>query len=132
LFARLREEGRLLSNASGNNVEACLNFIPKLDREVLIEGYRSLVKRLYTPRTYYHRLLTFLREYRPQGPRTKIAPAEWMALVKSFWIMGVWNRGRREYWKFFTRVLLFHWRAFPEAMNLVILGYHYRRIAAAL
>jgi radical SAM superfamily enzyme YgiQ (UPF0313 family) len=67
LFSRLRQEGRILHDASGNNVEASLNFVPKLDREVLVEGYRSLVKRLYTPRMYYRRILTFLREYRPQG-----------------------------------------------------------------
>jgi radical SAM superfamily enzyme YgiQ (UPF0313 family) len=69
LFSRLRQEGRILHDASGNNVEASLNFVPKLDREVLVEGYRSLVKRLYTPRMYYRRILTFLREYRPQGQR---------------------------------------------------------------
>jgi hypothetical protein len=39
---------------------------------------------------------------------------------------------RREYWKFFTRAVLFHRRAFPEAMTLAIIGYHFRRVASAL
>ncbi len=34
--------------------------------------------------------------------------------------------------KFFTKTLLFHRRAFPEAMELAILGHHFRRIASAL
>ena len=132
LFSRLRQEGRILHDASGNNVEASLNFVPKLDREVLVEGYRSLVKRLYTPRMYYRRILTFLREYRPQGQGIHLSWRDVKAFFKSLWVMGVLSRGRREYWKFFTKALLFHRRAFPEAMTLAIIGYHFRRVAWAL
>jgi radical SAM superfamily enzyme YgiQ (UPF0313 family) len=132
LFSRLKQEGRILHDASGNNVEASLNFVPKLDREVLVEGYRSLVKRLYTPRMYYRRILTFLREYRPQGQRIHLSWRDVKAFFKSLWVMGVLSRGRREYWKFFTKALLFHRRAFPEAMTLAIIGYHFRRVASAL
>jgi radical SAM superfamily enzyme YgiQ (UPF0313 family) len=132
LFSRLRQEGRILHDASGNNVEASLNFVPKLDREVLIEGYRALVKRLYTPKMYYRRILTFLREYRPQGRRFHLSWCDVKAFFKSLLVMGVLSRGRREYWKFFTRALLFHRRAFPEAMTLAIIGYHFRRVASAL
>jgi radical SAM superfamily enzyme YgiQ (UPF0313 family) len=132
LFSRLKREGRILRDATGNNVEAVLNFIPKLDRGELIEGYRSLVKHLYTPKTYYHRILTFLREYRPQGQRLHLSWCELKAFFKSLWVMGIVSRGRREYWKFFTKALLFHRRAFQEAMTLAIIGYHFRRVASAL
>ena len=132
LFSRLTEEGRILHDASGNNVEASLNFVPKLDREILVEGYRSLVKRLYTPRMYYRRTLTFLREYRPQGQRIHLSWCDVKAFIKSLWVMGILSRGRRQYWKFLTKALLFHRRAFPEAMTLAIIGYHFRRVASAL
>ena len=132
LFSRLKEEGRILHDASGNNVEASLNFVPKLDREVLVEGYRSLVKRLYTPRMYYRRILTFLREYRPQGQGIHLSWRDVEAFIKSLWVMGILSRGRRQYWKFLTKALLFHRRAFPEAMTLAIIGYHFRRVASAL
>jgi radical SAM superfamily enzyme YgiQ (UPF0313 family) len=132
LFSRLRQEGRILHDASGNNVEASLNFVPKLDREVLVEGYRSLVKRLYTPRMYYRRILTFLREYRPQGQGIHLSWRDVKAFLKSLWVMGILSRGRRQYWKFLTKALLFHRRAFPEAMTLAIIGYHFRRVASAL
>ena len=132
LFSRLRQEGRILHDASGNNVEASLNFVPKLDREMLVEGYRSLVKRLYTPRMYYRRILTFLREYRPQGQGIHLSWGDVKAFIKSLWVMGVLSRGRRQYWKFLTKALLFHRRAFPEAMTLAIIGYHFRRVASAL
>ena len=132
LFTRLKEEGRLLANSTGNNMEAFLNFVPKLDRDTLVQGYRSLVKHLYTPKAYYKRLGAFLREYKPSGPRTPPNADDVRAFFKSLWIMGVLTRGRREYWKFLSRVLLFHRKSFPEAMNLVIMGYHFRRVAASL
>jgi radical SAM superfamily enzyme YgiQ (UPF0313 family) len=132
LFSRLKQEGRILHEPTGNNVEAALNFIPKLDGQMLVEGYRSLVKRLYTPKMYYRRILTFLREYQPRGPRFHTSWVEIKALFKSLWVMGVASRGRREYWKFFAKTLLFHRRAFPEAMTLAIIGYHFRRVASAL
>lgn len=132
LFARLKSEGRILQRSTGNNLDAVLNFIPKLDRDVLLDGYRSLVKNLYSPKTYYRRILTFLSEYKPAGPRTRLYWHDVRAFCKSLWIMGVLTRGRREYWKFVTKTLLFHRRAFGEAMTLAITGYHFRKVASAL
>lgn len=132
LFTRLKSEGRILDHATGNNVDAVLNFVPRLDRDVLVRGYQRLVKNLYSPRVYYRRALNFLKEYQPSGQRVRLHACEVKAFIKSLWVMGFWTRGRREYWKFFTRTLLFHTRAFPEAMRLAIIGYHFRKIAATL
>ena len=81
---------------------------------------------------YYRRILTFLREYRPQGQGMHLSWCDVKAFLKSLLVIGVLSRGRREYWKFFTKALLFHRRAFPEAMTLAIIGYHFRRVASAL
>ncbi|GMV96268.1 MAG: B12-binding domain-containing radical SAM protein [Phycisphaerae bacterium] len=132
LFSRLQREGRLLHHATGNNMDSVLNFVPRLDREVLVEGYRSLVKHLYAPGVYYRRVLTFLREYRPAGPKFQLSWRDVVAFVKSLWVIGLKSPGRREYWKFFAKALVLHRRAFSEAMSLAIYGHHYRRIAAAL
>lgn len=132
LFSRLQREGRLLSHPSGNNMTTTLNFVPKLDRELLVEGYRSLVKQLYSPSMYYRRIREFLSEYRPQGPRFHTSWSDIKAFLRSLWIMGVWHRGRREYWKFLSQSALFHRRAFAEAMSLAIIGHHFRRVALSL
>lgn len=132
LFSRLKEEGRLLGHSTGNNTDGVLNFIPKLDHATLVEGYRSLVKSLYTPREYYRRIITFLEQYRPSGPRAPVAAHEIAAFLRSLWVMGVWTRGRREYWKFLTRTLLSYRHAFSEAIGLAITGHHFRRVAATL
>ncbi len=132
LYKRLQREGRLLGHSTGNNLDAVLNFVPRLDRQVLVDGYRNLVQRLYAPRNYYQRILTFLREYRPTGPSTRISGSDIRAFLRSLWVMGVATQGRREYWKFLTKALIFHRRAFAEAMNLAITGHHFRKIASAI
>lgn len=132
LFHRLQREGRILAQSTGNNLDAVLNFIPRLDRDALIDGYRSLVRRLYAPRNYYGRITTFLREYRPKGPKPALTLSDVRAFVRSLWVMGVVTPGRREYWKFLTRALIRHRRVFAEAMTLAITGHHFRKIAAGI
>jgi radical SAM superfamily enzyme YgiQ (UPF0313 family) len=132
LFTRLSAEGRILRQTTGNNLDAVLNFVPKLDCDVLLDGYRSLVKRLYSPGPYYRRAMTFLRTYRREGPRARPSRTDIGAFLKSLWVLGVRSRGRRAYWSFFLRSLLFHRRKFAEAMNLAILGHHFRKVAATI
>ena len=132
LFTRLRTEGRIKGDSAGNNVDTQLNFVPRLDSETLVAGYRQLVKQLYTPRQYYQRILTFLRDYRPRGPRFSLRRNEFVAFLRSLWVMGVVTRGRREYWKFLIRTTLFHRNKMGEAMSLAIMGFHFRMIAEKL
>jgi radical SAM superfamily enzyme YgiQ (UPF0313 family) len=132
LYHRLLGEGRLDAVTTGNNTEAVLNFVPKLDREFLIEGYRRLMRTLYEPSTYYRRVLTFLGEYRPSGPKLKLTMLDVEAFVKSLWIMGVLHRGRRAFWKYLATVLVRHPRKLPSAIALAIHGFHYRMVAKGL
>jgi hypothetical protein len=52
--------------------------------------------------------------------------------VKSLWLLGVWHRGRLAYWRFVLTALLRRPRQFPKAMELAIIGYHFRRVAGDL
>ncbi|MBK8270964.1 MAG: B12-binding domain-containing radical SAM protein [Planctomycetes bacterium] len=132
LFARLKAEGRILSHSTGNNLDAILNFVPRLDRKMLIDGYRELVRQLYTPRAYYRRIISFLKEYHPAGPSARLCRSDVKAFLRSLWVMGVARKGRREYWKFVLRSFVFHRQAFVEAMRLAITGFHFRRIAGLI
>ena len=73
LYQRLKQEGRLEAESTGNNTEAVLNFKPKLNREFLQSGYRDLMKKLYEPKVYYQRIRTFLKNHRPSGPRLRLS-----------------------------------------------------------
>ena len=117
LYHRLMKEGRLESEASGNNTEAVLNFKPKLSREFLLDGYRDLMKRLYEPKAYYQRIRTFMEHHRPSGPRLRVSAADVEAFCKSFWLLGIWHRGRTHYWRFFWSTLLRRPRQFRYASS---------------
>ena len=132
LYHRLLGEGRLEATTTGNNTEAVLNFVPKLDREFLLDGYRRLMRTLYEPTIYYRRVLVFLGEYRPSGPKLRLTTRDVRAFFKSLWIMGVLHRGRRAFWKYLATVLVRHPRKLPSAMLLAIHGFHYRMVAKGL
>ena len=131
LYVRLQREGRILCESAGTN-DGVLNFAPRLDREMLLNGYRTLVKRLYAPKDYYQRAVTFLREYRPKPPYVRPTIGEVAALFRSFWVLGVRNRGRRAFWKYLAQAIVYHRRAFAEAVDLAIRGHHFRKVANQL
>jgi radical SAM superfamily enzyme YgiQ (UPF0313 family) len=132
LYRRLAEEGRLLQESSGNNTDASCNFIPRLDPNLLVGGYRRLVNRLYEPAAYYERARAFLAQYRPRGPGSRPGWTECRAAVRALWVLGVRHHGRGPYWRFLGHVLTHHPRAFGYAVALAIYGHHFRRVAEDL
>ncbi len=132
LYHRLMKEGRIDAETTGNNTQAMMNFTPKLNREFLVNGYRDLMKKLYEPNTYYQRIRIFLEDYRPKGPSLRLSWTDVRAFLKSFWWLGLWYRGRVAYWKFFWTTLLVRPRKFRFAIELAIVGYHFRRVARSL
>ncbi len=132
LHQRLLREGRIETDATGNNTEAVLNFKTKLNREFLQAGYRDLMKKLYEPKAYYQRIRTFLDQHRPRGPRVPLSHADFKAFLKSFWVLGIAERGRHNYWRFFWSTLLRRPRQLRHGIELAVTGYHFRRVARKL
>jgi radical SAM superfamily enzyme YgiQ (UPF0313 family) len=132
LYERLAREGRMLAGSIGNNTAAVLNFVPRLDRGWLISEYRELMRSLYAPENYYCRVRAFLANWSPQGPRTRLALSDLKAFLRSLWTLGVRQRGRLAYWRLFWTTLLAQPRKFHAAMELAIIGYHFRAIAERL
>ncbi len=134
LYNRLKEEGRLLKNSSGDNTDGSLNFIPKMDPEKVIKGYQRIIQTIYSPKKYYERIGTFLDEYNPKRPRRqRIGFGEIRSLLKSVWYLGISGKSdsKRYYWKIMTRAFFKHRRAFPEAVTLAIYGIHFQKVAEA-
>ena len=132
LYRRLAREGRILADTCGNNTDAAINFVTRLDRDFLIEGYRDLMRKLYEPKYYYRRIRVFLRSYVPQGPTHRLSGADAKAFLKSLWVLGVWQRGRLGYWGLFWSTLIAGPGKFRAAMELSIMGLHFRRVARQL
>ena len=96
------------------------------------DHYRELMKKLYEPGAYYRRIRVFLKNYQPSGPRLGRSGGEFKAAVKSFWLLGVWHRGRIAYWRLFLGTLIRRPRKLPRAIELAITGYHFRRMSDLL
>jgi len=128
LYRRMVSENRLLKQATGDNTDFSINFIPKMNLQDLLRGYHKVVKTIYSNKYYYERILTFLRNYRPLGKtRVRFTPTDIKAFIKSVWLLGIVGKGRFYYWK------LIFWslrnpRCFHLAVTLAIYGFHYRRI----
>ena len=132
LYRRLESEGRLLGESDGDTTmnASCLNFIPKMGRERLLEGYKALLGRLFEPEPFYRRVLTFLGHYRP-NPLLPARPAthrEVLAVLKIIFELGLKEPGRRAFWSFLGRLLRHHPQRFPMGISIAAAGYHYRII----
>jgi len=129
LYQRLKEENRLVKAFTGNNTDCSLNFIPKMNYETLINGYKQVLDTIYSPKDFYERVKTFLKEYRPRRKRRdRIRFYHIRALIRSVWVLGVREKGRRYYWKLFISTLLKRPRIFPLSVSLAVYGYHFRKV----
>jgi radical SAM superfamily enzyme YgiQ (UPF0313 family) len=127
LYRRLMREGRLVNYGLGDNTSCDLNFLPIMDAQRLIHGYRSILQRIYNQKAYYDRVREFLSRYRPTV-ETRYSLADYMALVKSMLKQGLLHRGRTHYWKFFFDASTRYRHAFGTAITLAIMGYHFQMV----
>ncbi len=133
LFRRLRGEGRILDEGGGNNVGGHLNFLPRMDATRLVEGYHSVLKRIYNCEAYYERVKLYLSRTQPKLPRGQREKRQpWMtrenmrALVTSIVRQGVFGRARWSYWKFLAAAATRYRHCFASAMTLAVMGYHFQ------
>jgi radical SAM superfamily enzyme YgiQ (UPF0313 family) len=125
LYRRLVAEGRLLQYGDGNSMSTALNFVPKMDAARLVEGYRSILKRIYDHEAYYQRVREFLKRYSP-AHRAHLRLMDYVTLGRSMLIQGFLSKGRTAYWKLFFDALLHYPRAFGTAITMAIMGYHFQ------
>jgi radical SAM superfamily enzyme YgiQ (UPF0313 family) len=131
LHERMEKEGRLCTDFSGDNVDGTTNIVPAMSLETLKEGYRRILDHIYSPKHYYRRLRTFLREYRPPAARGHLQFSHVLALLRSFYRLGIVGRERFHYWKLLFWLPFRCPRLIPEAVTLAIYGYHFRKICKA-
>jgi len=132
LYQRLKGEKRLLDESSGDNTDLTINFIPRMDRAQLIEGYRRILKTIYSPRNYYERVKTFLKNYKPSPRGTfRIDPSDIAAFLRSIISLGVLGKERFQYWKLMVWTLFRRPTLISEAVTLSIYGHHFRKIYEA-
>jgi len=138
LYHRLKKEGRLSKEPTGDNTDFSTNVVPVMGYEKLYEGYKRIVHAIYSPRTYYERVIAFLREYKPLEKR------RWRfhfrsigynfryldATFKTLVILGIMDSARVYYWKLLVWSLIRRPRLLPMAMTYHVYGFHFRKVFA--
>ena len=131
LWHRLKAEGRILHNTSGENTDASLNFIPIMAKEKLLAGYKKVVSTIYSHRQYYDRINTFINQYKPRA-KCRISFCDMQAAVRSMWHIGILSRARFYYWRLIVKTSLRRIKSLPAAIELAIYGLHFERVSARI
>lgn len=129
LWHRLQGEGRLLGDTKGENTDGSLNFIPKMGEDMLTNGYKKILSEIYSSyEQYYKRINVFVKNYKPTV-RSRITLDGANAFVKSIFKIGFSRATGLLYWKLIFKTSITKIRALPEAVELAILGLHFKKIA---
>ena len=128
LYDRMQDEGRLINSFSGDNVDGSTNIIPKMGLDPLQEGYRKILKHIYSPKYYYERVITFLREYDPPKIRTPFEPQYLLALWRSIYQLGIRSSERLHYWRLIFWTIFRRPNLIAMAFTFTIIGFHFRQV----
>jgi radical SAM superfamily enzyme YgiQ (UPF0313 family) len=132
LYERMRREGRLLGEMSGDNTDGTTNIQPRMGIEALREGYRNILRGIYAPGPYYRRVRTFLREYRPRKQYPVVNGRHLWALFYSSVRLGILGPERFHFWGLLGWTLVRRPSLLPAAVTFAIYGHHFRRVCRVL
>lgn len=129
LWHRLKSEKRLLKNTSGENTDGTINFLPKMGKKKLLKGYKKILSEIYSPKNYFERINTFLKNYPSKIKRKiKISPEMIFAFIKSILDIGIISKARFHYWKLLIKTGLIKTKSVPIAIEQAIYWKHFSTI----
>jgi radical SAM superfamily enzyme YgiQ (UPF0313 family) len=129
LYERLKKEHRLMKENLGDNMDFATNFIPRMDYDLLISGYKKVLSTLYSPKHYYERIRTFLGEYSPPQKKSFHFRFNYIAaFLRSIIVLGIIGKERFHYWRLLFWTIFSRPRLLPQAITLSIYGFHFRKV----
>ena len=129
LYEQMEKQGRLTEDATGDNTDFTMNFMPKMDPNQLIEGYERIIQNIYEMKPFYRRIRNMLKQYkRPAGIKKSINMTRLKAFARSIVVLGIAKKGRWAYWHLLLWTLLKKPALLPDAITYAVYGYHYRTI----
>ena len=129
LYERLKKEGRINTEMTGDNTDGSTNIIPKMDMAVLKEGYDTILKKIYSAEGFYARVKTFLSTYNPVSAPVHLEVQEVLALFRTIWKIGILSPERRYYWDLFFWTLVNEPRKIALAITFTVYWYHFKRVS---
>lgn len=129
LYSKLENQGRIIKEMTGDNTDGTSNIVPVMDPQLLRNGYLKIMDKIYSPKFFYKRIKTFLREYNPAKASVTIEINEVVALIKTVFLIGFNPRNAIYYWDLFFWSLFTCPSKFPLAITLTVYGYHFNKVA---
>ena len=105
-----------------------------MDPALLVRGYQRIMRTIYGPREYYERVLDSLGRTSPRRANEThnySLAAGLAALMKILVKLGVLDRERKEFWRFFVHALVRHRNQLADSLRLAAVGYHFRKLSEA-
>ncbi|MBN2159616.1 MAG: B12-binding domain-containing radical SAM protein [Spirochaetes bacterium] len=134
LYRRLEKQGRLLGSDSftGSNDDLSVNFIPRMPKDKLIEGYKKVISTIYRPSNYFQRCYDMLSLY-PKGYMTKVHLRKGFLIpyIRSIFAMTFSSFGIH-YIRFFWRIARLNTELLRTASLLTVQGYHFFKFTECL
>ncbi len=129
LYERLKREGRLLGQMSGDNGDGTTNIIPTMDIDIFREGYKNILRHIYSPENYYQRIKTFFREYKAPKIKAHFQFNHILALFRAIYHLGILDSKRTHFWKLLLWTCFHRRELLPLSVTLAVYGYHFRKIS---
>jgi len=98
-----------------------------MDLQALREGYARILKTIYSPKHYYRRVKTFLREYKAPAANAPLTVRHILAFFRSVVRLGIVGKERLQYWKLLAWTMVRRPKRFLMAVTFAIYGYHFRK-----
>ncbi len=129
LFQRLERENRITSDMCINNTDFSINFLPRMNYDKLVTGYKKVLDTIYKPSNYYDRVTRYMRKTSTaRNVSGKIQLSGIAAFIRSIFSLGIAGKERRLYWKLMFDTLFHYPRQIPTAVTFALCGYHFRKI----
>jgi radical SAM superfamily enzyme YgiQ (UPF0313 family) len=128
LFDRLQRESRVVNAFNGDNVDGTTNIIPQMGIDRLLAGYQTIMKQIYSPKYYYRRVRTLLKELKAPESNQPINIQRFLSFFRAAFRLGVLGKERFRYWQLMLWTLIRRPSQLSLAVTLSIYGHHYRKI----
>lgn len=131
LYYRLKDENRLTSVSSGDNMDFTTNFVTKINKNLLISEYKKLLLSLYSVKNYYERIFNFLKNFKNKSRKDSTKDLTFYSLFiffKSIYLLGIKDKNRFYFWKMFLTCIFKNPGALTSALTQAIYFVHYEKI----
>ncbi|TVQ39068.1 MAG: radical SAM protein [Spirochaetaceae bacterium] len=136
LYHRLQQEQRLRDDSNGNNLSADrMNFVPLLPEQLIRDGYRRVLRTIYSPSRYFARCRQLLELLPPRRRSDRgAARIRWRELLGATHslLRQSFSRYGPHYLRFMIRSLLRRPDRIVHIFTMAIQGHHYMKVTDSL